>query len=127
MDFKERLDMYKEGGMITEDDVKDIETVIKLFKDDYNIELCEENAATFIAHLAAAYSRNATKEELDDLSNDMLDEIKALDTYEESLKILDKIVEVTNNPLNDVERNYVLLHLNNLMANLTETGEWHAS
>lgn len=127
MDFKERLDMYKEGGMITDRDAKDIEAVIKLFKDDYNIELCEENAATFIAHLAAAYSRNATKEELDDLSNDMLDEIKALDTYEESLKILDKIVEVTNNPLNDVERNYVLLHLNNLMANLTETGEWHAS
>lgn len=127
MDFKERLDMYKEGGMITDRDVKDIEAVIKLFKDDYNVELCEENAATFIAHLAAAYSRNATKEELDDLSNDMLDEIKALDTYEESLKILDKIVEVTNNPLNDVERNYVLLHLNNLMANLTETGEWHAS
>lgn len=127
MDFKERLDMYKEGGMITDRDAKDIEAVIKLFKDDYNIELCEENAATFIAHLAAAYSRNATKEELDDLSNDMLDEIKALDTYEESLKILDKIVDVTNNPLNDVERNYVLLHLNNLMANLTETGEWHAS
>ncbi len=127
MDFKERLDMYLEGGMINEDDVKDIEAVIKMFKDDLNIELSEENAATFIAHLAAAYSRNATKEELDDLSSDMLDEIRVLDSYNDSLKILDKIIEVTNNPLNDVERNYVLLHLNNLIANLTETGEWHAS
>lgn len=127
MDFKERLDMYLTGGMINQNDVKDIEAVIKLFKDDYGVELCEENAATFIAHLAAAYSRNATKEELDDLSNDMLDEIKALDSYNDSLKILDKILEVTNNPLNDVERNYVLLHLNNLIANLSETGEWHAS
>ncbi len=127
MDFKERLDMYLEGGMINENDVKDIEAVIKMFKDDLNIELSEENAATFIAHLAAAYSRNATKEELDDLSSDMLDEIRVLDSYNDSLKILDKIIEVTNNPLNDVERNYVLLHLNNLIANLTETGEWHAS
>ena len=57
----------------------------------------------------------------------MLDEIKALDSYNDSLKILDKIIKVTNNPLNDVERNYVLLHLNNLIANLLETGEWHAS
>lgn len=127
MDFKERLDMYLEGGMINENDVKDIEAVIKMFKDDLNIELSEENAATFIAHLAAAYSRNATKEELDDLSSDMLDEIRVLDSYNDSLKILDKIIEVTNNPLNDVERNYVLLHLNNLIANLAETGEWHAS
>lgn len=127
MDFKERLDMYLTGGMINKEDVKDIEAVIKLFKDDYGVELSEENAATFIAHLAAAYSRNATKEELDDLSNDMLDEIKALDSYNDSLKILDKIIKVTNNPLNDVERNYVLLHLNNLIANLSETGEWHAS
>lgn len=127
MDFKERLDMYLTGGMINKEDVKDIEAVIKLFKDDYGVELSEENAATFIAHLAAAYSRNATKEELDDLSNDMLDEIKALDSYNDSLKILDKIIKVTSNPLNDVERNYVLLHLNNLIANLLETGEWHAS
>lgn len=127
MDFKERLDMYLTGGMINKEDVKDIEAVIKLFKDDYGVELSEENAATFIAHLAAAYSRNATKEKLDDLSNDMLDEIKALDSYNDSLKILDKIIKVTNNPLNDVERNYVLLHLNNLIANLSETGEWHAS
>ncbi len=127
MDFKERLDMYLNGGMINEKDVKDIEAVIKLFKDDYGINLSEENAATFIAHLAAAYSRNASKEELDDLSNDMLDEIKALDSYDDSLKILDKIIKVTDNPLNDVERNYVLLHLNNLIANLSETGEWHAS
>ena len=118
MDFKERLDMYEDGGMITSSDVKDIETVIKMFKDDLGVELCEENAATFIAHLAAAYSRNTTKEELDDLPDDILNELKSLDTYDESLRILDKIVEVTNNPLNDVEKRYLLLHLNNLIANL---------
>lgn len=127
MDFKERLDMYVEGGMISLDDVKDIEAVIKLFKDKYNIELSEENGATFVAHLAAAYARNVTKEELDDLSDEVINEIKALDSYDESLKILDEIVDATNNPLNDVEKKYVLLHLNNLIANLTKTGEWHAS
>ncbi len=118
MDFKERLEMYQEGGMITSHDVKDIEAVIKMFKDDLNIELCEENAATFIAHLAAAYSRNITKEELDDLGAEVMDEVKALSTYDKSLQILDKIIDVTENPLNDIEKKYVLLHLNTLLNNL---------
>ena len=38
MDFKDRLDMYVEGGMITPSDVEDVKAVIKLFKDDYGIE-----------------------------------------------------------------------------------------
>lgn len=31
MDFKDRLDMYVEGGMITQSDVEDVNAVIKLF------------------------------------------------------------------------------------------------
>ena len=38
MDFKDRLDMYVEGGMITPSDVEYVNAVIKLFKDDYGIE-----------------------------------------------------------------------------------------
>ena len=41
MDFKDRLDMYVEGGMITQSDVEDVNAVIKLFKDNYGIELIE--------------------------------------------------------------------------------------
>lgn len=124
MDFKDRLDMYVEGGMITQSDVEDVNAVIKLFKDNYEIELTEENAATFIAHLCAAYGRNTTKEELDDLSDEVMTEIENLDSYPESLEILNKIISVTKNPLNDVEKKYVLLHLNNLIQTFAETGEW---
>ena len=67
MDFTERLDLYKEGGMLTDDDVKDVEAIIKMFKDDYGVELQEENADTFIAHICAAYSRNKSGEPVDEL------------------------------------------------------------
>ncbi len=127
MDFKDRLDMYQEGGMINSEDVADINAVIKLFKDKYGIQLSEENASFFIAHLAAAYSRNASKEELEELPDGVIEEVKALASYDESLCILDDIIEVTNNPLNSIEKKYILLHLNNLITNLTETGEWHTS
>ena len=43
---------------------------------------------------------------------------------DKSLEILNKIISVTKNPLNDVEKKYVLLHLNNLIQTFAETGEW---
>ena len=44
MDFSERLQLYKEGGMISEKDVDDVNAIIKMFKDEYGVELQEENA-----------------------------------------------------------------------------------
>ena len=37
MNFDERLDLYLEGGMIDEEDVKDINNVVDLFKEDYDV------------------------------------------------------------------------------------------
>ena len=51
MDFTERLELYQEGGMIKEDDVKDVLAIVAMFKEKYDIQLCEENADTFVAHL----------------------------------------------------------------------------
>ena len=44
MDFTERFELYKEGGMITDADIEDIKAVIALFKDKYGVTLEEENA-----------------------------------------------------------------------------------
>ena len=126
MDFTERFKLYKEGGMITDSDIKDLEAVIKLFEDDYGVKLEEENAAPFIAHLCAAYGRLVTKEEADEDPEAVIEELKALDTYNLSKQILEKVMMVTQNPLNEVEQGYALLHINNLIAQFKEKGEWHA-
>ena len=127
MNFDERLDLYLEGGMIDKEDVEDINNVVKLFKDEYKVELEEENAGTFIAHLCAAFNRNKTHEDVEELPDVVVDELKALDTYEESLTILDKIMDVIHNELNDTEKAYCLLHLNNLIATFKQEDKWQAS
>lgn len=127
MNFDERLDLYLEGGMIDEEDVKDINNVVDLFKEDYDVLLEEENAGTFIAHLCAAFSRNKTHEEVEELPDVVRDELKDLDTYEESLVVLDKILNVIHNELNDTEKAYCLLHLNNLIATFKEEDKWQSS
>ena len=122
MDFTERLELYLEGGMINEADVEDINRIIELFRDEYGVELTEENASTFIAHLCAAYGRNMTGEEVEPLPEVVSDELKGLDSYPLSLQILDRVMAVTHNKLNKTEQDYALLHINNLISNLHQEG-----
>ena len=126
MDFSERLDLYKEGGMISDADIEDINAVVDLFRNEYGVVLEEENAGTFIAHLCAAYGRLVSKEEVYELPEEVVAELESLDTYEESKQILQRVMEVTKNPLNETEQGYALLHINNLIAQFKEQGDWHA-
>ena len=121
MDFTERLDLYLEGGMIDEKDVKDVNAVIQIFQEKYGITLCEENAATFIAHLCAAYGRNTTPEEVEPLMEELFAEVKELDSYPQAEKMLQDLMSVTVNPLSKAEQEYALLHINNLLASLNDS------
>ena len=125
MDFTERFDLYKEGGMISDHDIEDILKVIALFQNEYGVVLEEENAAPFIAHLCAAYGRLVSHEEVDEVPEAVMEELRSLDSYEESLEILEKVMNATSNPLNETEQGYALLHINNLIAQFKEAGEWH--
>ena len=127
MDFTERFELYKEGGMINDGDIEDLNAVIRLFKDEYGVTLEEENASMFIAHLCAAYGRLTSSEPVDELPEEVLNELESLDTYEESKEILEKVMNATKNPLNEIEKGYALLHINNLIAQFKESGEWHTA
>ena len=127
MDFTERFDLYKEGGMINDDDIRDLNAVIDLFKNEYGVVLEEENASMFIAHLCAAYGRLTSNEPVDELPQEVIEELRSLDSYEESLEILDKVMKATKNPLNETEQRYALLHINNLIAQFRQDGEWHTA
>lgn len=120
MDFTERLELYQEGGMINENDVKDVLAIVAMFQEKYHVQLCEENADTFVAHLCAAFGRNATHEAVEPLMEEALDEVKALESYPLSVEMLENIKGVIHNSLNQTEQEYVLLHLNNLIAKLNE-------
>ncbi len=126
MDFTERFQLYKEGGMIDDADIEDLNAVIALFRDEYGVVLEEENAATFIAHLCAAYGRLKTGEDVEELPAPVIEELESLESYDLSKEILKKVMNATHNPLNDTEQGYALLHINNLIALFKESGEWHA-
>lgn len=116
MDFSERLDLYQEGGMITAADVKTVNDIIAMFKSQYGIELCEENADTFIAHLCAALGRSHTSEPVEPLMEEAFAEVKELDTFPISQKMLEDIRAVlAPMELSETEAQYLLLHINTLL------------
>lgn len=116
MDFSERLDLYQEGGMINEADVKTVLNIIAMFKAKYSIELCEENADTFIAHLCAALGRSHSHDPVEPLVEDVFVEVKELDTFPLSEKILEDIRGVlAPMQLIETEAQYLLLHINTLL------------
>lgn len=118
MDFTERLELYQEGGMIDEADAKDVLAIVEMYRQRYNIELCEENADTFVAHLCAAFSRNHTHEPVEPLMKEVFDQVRELETYPLSLEMLESIKSVIHSPLNETEQEYVLMHINNLLDKL---------
>lgn len=118
MDFSERLNMFLEGGMINQQDVDDINAVIKMFEEKYHVLLEEENADFFINHLCAAFSRKVTHEEVEPLPEEVKKELIELDSYNKSLDILNDVMKVMHNDLNNTELDYVLLHINNLITKL---------
>ena len=124
-DFTERLEMFLEGEMITADDVRNINNMLNMFKEKYDVTLCEENASTFVSHVCAAFYRYSAGEEIDPLPEELMEQITSQPTYELSVEVFENIMKVIEKPFSDVEKGYVLLHINNLIQLLQSEGEWN--
>ncbi|MBR5289966.1 MAG: PRD domain-containing protein [Erysipelotrichaceae bacterium] len=125
MDFTERLEMFLEGEMITVDDVRNVNNILDMFKEKYGVTLTEENASTFVSHVCAAFYRYSAGEEIDPLPEEVVSEIASQPTYELSVEVFENIMKVIEKPFSEVERGYVLLHINNLIQLLKSEGEWN--
>ena len=90
--------------MINENDVKNVNNILNMFKEEYEIILTEENSATFIAHICAAYARLNTGTIVEELPQEVAKQLERLKTYQLSLEILDKIIKVTDNPIIEEEK-----------------------
>lgn len=54
MDFEPRLTILHQAGMLSEEDYRKVQDVIRFFQEKYGLTLTEENASAMITHLCAA-------------------------------------------------------------------------
>ena len=57
MDFEPRLTILHQAGMLSEEDCRKVQDVIRFFQEKYGLTLTEENASAMITHLCAALGR----------------------------------------------------------------------
>ena len=70
MDFEPRLTILHQAGMLSEEDYRKVQDVIRFFQEKYGLTLTEENASAMVTHLCAALGRIHRGEPVEPLSEE---------------------------------------------------------
>lgn len=116
MDIMERIDILKECGLVDEQGYQDLITIKKVFQDQFNIVLTEENAGIMVTHIAAAFKRLETKEEIIPLDDSVLEQLKEETVFEKSKQILENLRKEICNKLSYQEEKFILVHICNVLS-----------
>ncbi|MDV4150412.1 PRD domain-containing protein [Clostridium sp. AL.422] len=115
MELDIRLNIFKESGMLSEENYNKVLKVIEYFNDIKNIKLVEENAAMFITHLCSALGRMDKNEIVNDIDEEILESLKLEEKYNESMHLVKDLKEVIGE-IPKEEMNFLVMHVCTLLA-----------
>lgn len=111
--IRKKLDILKENSVINQEILEFNLEILELLKDRNIIEK-EDEADTFITHLAMAMARK-DDEEINAMEDVVLVEIKEDENFEQAKKLWEEIKELSPVTFHDNETGYFYLHLVNLL------------
>ena len=111
---------YLDSGQITAEDVVCLMAVVAMFKSKWDIELTIENAAMFFAHLVIAVGRVNGQTVAPQLTQAVVDEVRAAPAYFSCVEAVDDIEDCLDMTFPDNERGYFYLHLNQFFADCSK-------
>ena len=85
MDFEPRLTILHQAGMLSEEDYRKVQDVIRFFQEKYGLTLTEENASAMITHLCAALGRIHRGEPVEPLDEEVYEETSQEPTFPKAL------------------------------------------
>ncbi len=113
--LKERLKILVAGEQLDADLKVKIESLLEKFESDFELEMNNENAAMLVTHLPMALMRIKRGEEVEDLNEIVLKELKKEEYYSPCLGFIKKIEAETEIEIPAGEKNYLALHFCNLI------------
>ena len=81
MDFEPRLTILHQAGMLSEEDYRKVQDVIRFFQEKYGLTLTEENASAMVTHLCAALGRIHRGEPVEPLDEEVYEETSQEPTF----------------------------------------------
>lgn len=107
--MKEKLDIFEASNFINNNERKLIE------KWQNKLSMYDKEALNVcLTHLVMVINRYHNNEDVDDLNEDIFNEVKNSDNYQEALKIVEAMKE--DFTINAKEEKFMLLHLCNLLT-----------
>ena len=119
MELKERMDLLRDAGVLSQKNYESVEKVIAYFKEQHGIALTEENAAAFITHLCMALERLDKGEEVKTLDRAVFEEVQQEESYEQAAaccRDMNKILP----QLPEAEVEYICTHVGVMLAALSK-------
>lgn len=98
MDFEPRLTILHQAGMLSEEDCRKVQDVIRFFQEKYGLTLTEENASAMITHLCAALGRIHRGEPVEPLDEEVYEETSQEPTFPKALEATQALVRDHGGP-----------------------------
>lgn len=118
MSLNLRLNILKEAGQIDDSIYKNIMDIIELFKNNYGIELTEENGAMLITHLSVALKRIKENQLVETMEEELYSEISSDCNFEQAEKIFSQIEQNIKVEIPHCEKTFIMMHLCALLNNI---------
>ncbi len=115
MELSIRLNIFKDSGMLSEENYHKVINVINYFDEVINIKLVEENSAMFITHLCAALGRIDKNQIVSEIDIEILESLKLEENYNKSMHIVKDLKEAIGE-IPGEEVDYLVMHICTLLG-----------
>lgn len=119
-DLNNRLNILKRAGQIENDSIVLANSVIEKIRKLHNIELNEDNGAMLVTHIVMANERMKKKELINPLDESIALQLSNEKFFDVALDTLNEIILLFGEKFQESERNYILMHLLNILRGLDE-------
>ena len=116
MDFEPRLTILHQAGMLSEEDYRKVQDVIRFFQEKYGLTLTEENASAMITHLCAALGRIHRGEPVEPLDEEVYEETSQEPTFPKALEATQALVREILPDLPEDEQKFLTMHIGVVLA-----------
>ncbi|KUO71280.1 MAG: hypothetical protein APF77_19760 [Clostridia bacterium BRH_c25] len=120
--LRERLDILKEAGEISDEIRAAVIEFAQSFEKKYPLTITEENASMLITHLAMALARIKKGEEIIEMDELAMDEIRQSNIYGELPEFYEIIEDKLQIRLPESEKGYIALHACTIIVKLQNEG-----
>jgi transcriptional regulatory protein LevR len=117
-----RLELLRKGNQIDEEVFIAMNKVIKLFKENWNIELTENNGQMMVTHLSMALMRVKNGLPVNQINEEVYQDVAESEFFKKAKEILGDMKSILPIELPESEIKYMLVNNTLILENLNEGG-----